>query len=488
MPPRAQFRASLRLRLTLWLVAIALSIHVALALVVLFYQRVGVERFLDSSILERTSTIAAAMQSEQLAIDDDEAARLASNALRLVAFDRIFVALYGPDGSLVASNARGDAPPFARVREQLGNSRRVVVRSECYPPLADEPCMTIPSRGVVIPLLQPGHGTCTLLVAATDDFADQLSSLVGWVLGVTVPIGVLAAAIAGWVVAGIATRPLREIGEFASSLLPEHLDRPVHLHAGTREVADLERKLDDARGRLQAALQSQDRFISNVSHELKTPVAVLLAEAQTLPRERWDTPQRRFVESVIDEMRRLGRMVDSFLALTRLRAGKGAVRVGACNLNDVVLESMASCATMARSQGIALQPELLDSDHDPTVRGEPELLRVLLDNLVRNAIRFSPPGGRVRVLVSEEEDHTIVAVEDEGPGVPESLMPRLFDRFTQGTAERTRGRGHGLGLSIAQGLAELHGGLIRARNLPVCGCRFELALPRANHESPVSLT
>lgn len=132
---------------------------------------------------------------------------------------------------------------------------------------------------------------------------------------------------------------------------------------------------------------------------------------------------------------------------------------------------------MALQHGVRLRLDLEEEPLPLIVLGENELLRVMVDNLVRNAIRFSSKGQAIDIAVFRTTESSSICVRDEGPGIPTELLDTLFDRFTQAPAETARGRGHGLGLSIAQGIAELHGGRISVRNLPEAGAEFTVTLP-----------
>ncbi|MDB5295116.1 MAG: integral rane sensor signal transduction histidine kinase, partial [Phycisphaerales bacterium] len=305
----------------------------------------------------------------------------------------------------------------------------------------------------------------------------------------TLPVGLLAAAAAGWAVAGVAVRPLARLRRIAADLRPDTLSRPIDVGSDTAELTDLQAELDDARRRLDAGYEAQERFVANVSHEVKTPITAILTEAQLLARERDLAPNvRRFVDSTSDEMRRLNRLVESFLLLTRVRHGQppaGTTR--RVSVNDLVMESVEHCGPMADLHGVRLEPELVagaDDDPDLAVRGDPELLCTMLDNLVRNAVRFSPRGDAVRVSVrpggGDNGDalpgHVSVYVRDRGPGIAPMVLDKLFGTAARREADAP-GRGTGLGLEIAQGIAELHGGRVQARNLPDVGCELHVALP-----------
>jgi signal transduction histidine kinase len=246
------------------------------------------------------------------------------------------------------------------------------------------------------------------------------------------------------------------------------------------EIAELRSELEVARLRLREAFAAQDRFISNVSHELKTPIAVLLTEAETLNQSELGPAGEEFVRSSIEEMKRLAAMIESFLVLTRIRVGKAHPFDKRFSIVEATVEAVAHCEKLARQHGVSVLPIAAEgADLDVEVVGDPMLAQVMVEGLVRNAIRFSPSGDRVEVRVERSGDRVTVQVRDNGPGIPEEIRSRLFERFVQATSEAQRGRGTGLGLSIAQGIAELHGGIISFENQAPMGCTFTIRLPIA---------
>jgi signal transduction histidine kinase len=230
--------------------------------------------------------------------------------------------------------------------------------------------------------------------------------------------------------------------------------------------------------RIQDGFVAKERFLTNVSHEIKTPIAVLLIEAQTVNREDCSADVRRFMDTVEEEMTRLGKLVESFLTLTRLQSGRGPAMLKRYCVNDLVTDAISSCNTMARQHQVSLQPVLLADEEtvDAAVVGDPDLLRTLVENLIRNSIRFSSAGEPVEVIGEVAGDHVHVRVRDTGPGIPPDRLGTIFDRFAQAHNTERQGRGHGLGLAIAKGIAELHGGTVEAHNRPERGCEFIVRL------------
>ncbi|MCG3124599.1 MAG: Adaptive-response sensory-kinase SasA [Phycisphaerales bacterium] len=476
----ARAQISLRLRLTLWIAAISMVIHLTLSVLVLVYQKLSVQNYFDSRFDARIIRIISALNASEFEVGSQQWQNIASENLWTPNNDPYLATLYQVrsvvDADPIVSTA-GSPIDGRTVLQWLGRDRREAVRRDRVPVLetAQDPAARF--RTFLRRLDGPGGHQFVLAVSATDTPAmvavQQLSS----VLLMAIPGGVLAAGVAGYVISGIVLRPIRELRHLTGAMYPEHLDRTVNVQVGVPELAALQHELEDSRRRLRASLVAHDRFISNVSHELKTPVAVLLTEAQTIDRTGMSPDQARFVESVAEEMRRVGRMIESFLTLTRVRAGKALAHTERCDLNEVIMQSVETCMAMARQHSVEIEPTLLEDTEDTTVYGDAELLRIMIDNLVRNAIRFSPKGGTVEIGLHGEVDRWVIVVRDLGPGIPSEIMGNLFDRFTQGGSETIRGRGSGLGLSIAQGIAELHAGVINVQNLQP-GCQFEISIPK----------
>jgi signal transduction histidine kinase len=450
--------------------------------VVMLYQQAAVNDFFDTRLRGRGEALATEIRARDMAVTDADLDRLVHEGAQFIPYERFLATLYAPSGEVVASNMR-PAPEFAEVSAWAEKGHDGALLLEGVASLSGEGD-TSPAHGSLRRVADSTGREYSLLVATPGRLVGSMQGLVSRVLLVVLPVGVLASALAGWLISGLALRPLKELRLMAGSLAPESIDTPVAAES-SREASEVRKELEDARTRLRAALHAQDRFISNVSHELKTPVAVLLTEAQTLDQSGLTNDQRVFVNSVVDEMRRLGRMVESFLTLTHLRSGKAVANIRRCAMNDIVMESVSGLTAMARQYDVRVEPRLEEAG-DLAVDGNMELLRIMVDNLIRNAIRFAPGQTPVQARVERDNGHCVLLVTDRGPGIPPDVIERLFDRYSQSSPQPARGRGYGLGLSIAQGIAELHGGKIAARNDDGGGCAFEVRLPAAGVTSPVS--
>jgi len=302
------------------------------------------------------------------------------------------------------------------------------------------------------------------------------------VMLVVVLFGMATAAVASWYVTGRMLRPLRAIARKADRLSVASLGERIGA-GGRDEVAEVAASLDAMLDRLQSSFAAQERFLSIVSHELKTPLAVLLGQAQVLARQSRSAEEyERFITTVQDEARSLSRTVESLLTLAKAEAGFPQVSKSPVSVNEVTMNAVTRCAPLADHREVKLATTLAmpgEQKPEPIIEGDAELLGLMISNLLRNAIRYAPPDSAVDVHVVAEDNRVEIAIRDRGPGIPEEFIDRVFDRFFQVPKDAGAFQGSGLGLTIARGVAELHGGGITVRNLSDAGCEFCIGLPLA---------
>ena len=192
-----------------------------------------------------------------------------------------------------------------------------------------------------------------------------------------------------------------------------------------------------------------------------------------------------FVAGVQEEMRSLKQVIESLLVLARADAGLPATSRTPQSPNDVAMEAVQRCQPFAAQRSVRLAPHLLSLDGDaaePMILGDAELLVTMMSNLLRNAVRFSPPARAVELVLGATREQVEFVVRDSGPGIPAEALPRLFERFMQIKGASAEQRGTGLGLAIAKSVATAHGGTISVRNRPEGGCEFRVTLPA---EAPI---
>jgi signal transduction histidine kinase len=248
------------------------------------------------------------------------------------------------------------------------------------------------------------------------------------------------------------------------------LGRAFNIMAARLEEADrARRELEDARRHLIAA----------VSHDLRTPLASIRAMVEAVNDRVVSDAETvdRYMRAIAGEVDRLSRLIDDLFELSRLDAGALSLHLEPGSLRDLLSDTLEALQPQAQRKGLRLCGQV-DSDLPPVMMDAARIQRVLY-NLVQNAIRHTPPDGTIVLEAQEDAGAVRVDVVDSGEGVPASDLPRIFERFYRGEKSRARGQGGaGLGLAIAKGLIEAHGGRIWAQNLPGRGARFSFVLPK----------
>jgi signal transduction histidine kinase len=253
------------------------------------------------------------------------------------------------------------------------------------------------------------------------------------------------------------------------------------VHERTAQLEATYRQLEASHARLREVDQLKSDFLGNVSHELRTPLAAVKGYVDNLldgvAGPLTDKP-RHYLGRVRDNTDRLGRMVSDLLDLTRIEAGKIELIPRALPVDDLVADAVDGLRHVADERRVRVDPDLAPC---PPVWADPDRVHQILTNLLGNAIKFSPPGGRVTVAARPDAGSLVrLAVEDSGPGIPAAERERVFDKFYQvGRAEPERPPGTGLGLTISRHLVELHGGRIWVEDASDGGAAFVLLLPAA---------
>lgn len=298
---------------------------------------------------------------------------------------------------------------------------------------------------------------------------------------VLIPVALLLVGLGSWLMARRSLAPIGRVARETRELTVANFDRRIPVPRGKDEVSEMVVTINGMLDRLRAGFRAHERFIADAAHELKTPVAVLLGEAQVLSRQaRSPEEYDHFVTGVESEMRRLSQILDSLLTLARANAGFPISLATPVSLNDVVTEAVARCSAQANQREVRLVPRLWlpgPKEPEPIVKGDEDLLCSLVVNLVRNAVRNSPAGGPVETELDLAGEEIRIAVRDGGPGIPEEFVERIFDEFFRIPGRDSSAGVAGLGLAIAKGIAQLHGGSISVANLPGGGCEFVVRLP-----------
>lgn len=301
-----------------------------------------------------------------------------------------------------------------------------------------------------------------------------------WLL---IPLALGAAAVVGLITATRALAPVYRIIDSARAIKPGDLSARVPVPEET-ELNQLALTLNDLLERLQMAFESQEQFIADASHQLKTPLAIIRGELDVF-RKTPRTPEETagLLLSLSQEVNQLAKMVDDLLLLARFDSGAPVPAFTVVRFDEILLEAVAQLDKRARDGGveIAFNMQSLDDSgqaSDFEAPGDADLLRGLFFNLIENAIKYSPHGRRVDVELTGSAEAIRVEVSDQGPGIEAEELDRVFDRFYRGSRRQHQIAGVGLGLSIAKRIAKFHGAELAVRSQVGEGTTFSFEIPK----------
>lgn len=278
-----------------------------------------------------------------------------------------------------------------------------------------------------------------------------------------------------WRIVGRSLAPLDRLARAVGSRTPSALD-PIAEEGAPEEALPLVRSLNDLLGRLEVALAAQRAFVADAAHELRTPLAALKLQAQLVERARDEGERAAALTDLLAGLDRAAHVVQQLLTLARAEPGAAATPAQVVRLADLVAQAVADHALLADAKRIDLGARQTHGEATAAaVAGDPAALRTMLANIVDNAIRYTPGGGRVDVAAGVAGDRPYLEVSDDGPGIPAAERERIFDRFYRRNA--TQGSGTGLGLAIVKAIAGRHGASIAVGDAPGGGLTVRVEFP-----------
>jgi signal transduction histidine kinase len=296
--------------------------------------------------------------------------------------------------------------------------------------------------------------------------------------GLSLPVRATLAALLGLVIVQVLARgmtsPLREMADAASAMARGDYGKRVRA-TSRDEVGDMARAFNVMAAELGDADRMRRELVANVSHELRTPLGALQALLENLV-DGVEPPDPAALRTALAQTERLGRLVSQLLDLSRLESGALEVEHVSFGIRTLLEQAARECALGDRPVRLKVRVE----PGDLKTTGDPERLHQVVANLLDNAVRHSPPEGRVWLSAhAATAGRTTIVVADEGPGIPPEEVERVFERFHRTDAARaTRDGGTGLGLAIARWIVDAHGGVIRAEPREPRGCRMVVEIPR----------
>jgi heavy metal sensor kinase len=289
-------------------------------------------------------------------------------------------------------------------------------------------------------------------------------------------VGVLAAGVAAWFLARAALTPVERMRRQATAISALDQQATLEVPHTRDEVAALATTFNDLLRRLQDALRRQRSFVAVAGHELRTPLAILTSELELAGRPGRSRAELALaIEEATGETDRLVQLAEDLLVLAQSDESASFVQLGDTDLVPVIGLVMAASESRLRARDVSLHlsaPAVLVATADAT------RIRQAIENVVDNAIRFSPAGSTVTITLRRDGDAAVVEVVDQGPGLPPDFLPRAFERFSRPDGNRDRNHGgSGLGLAIVQTIVHAHGGHVEIGNAPEGGAQVTLCVP-----------
>jgi len=398
----------------------------------------------------------------------------------------------GPEnfgGEVMAHNAGQHTPYWIRILDSRG---RVIAETpqmdRLIPtdsfPVAQEPMEAIRTRkdyrsaGKLFSLVSfnehSGGEVYTLQLAQDRSSDEQVERNFALLFIAVLFCGVLASALIAIIVTRRGLRPLREMTESLTRIGPDQLKQRIGSTGWPRELQPLAIAFDQMLKRLDDSFTRLSQFSADLAHELRTPIANMLGEAQVaLTRDRTAADYRETIESTVAECERLSRIVDNLLFVARVDAASEPIARKCFDARTAVEKIAAFYQMVADDHNVTIS-----CTGDGQIYADPDLFERVIGNLLENALRFTPEHGSIGIAVSKHNSNFQVTVRDNGCGIAAEHLPRVFDRFYR--AESSRGSdGAGLGLALVKSIVELHGGTAAIQSEPNHGTTVVLTFPTA---------
>ncbi|HTV38978.1 MAG TPA: ATP-binding protein [Candidatus Sulfotelmatobacter sp.] len=380
-----------------------------------------------------------------------------------------YFVILGRDGKEIGSSTNADAALNSKVStevlEQENAPPRIIPDRRSMPP------SFYSNQGRVLARVLPSGETVWVGCSIVPEL-NALQNTMFWLVGAGMIILLFGLA-GGWWISSRAIRPVENISATAVRISAGDLSQRINVAETESELGRLAAVLNSTFARLESAFAQQKQFASDAAHELRTPVSVILTQAQTaLARERDAKDYRQTVEACQRAAQRMRKLISALLELARLDAGQEPLKRLSFDLGKTITECVELVRPLADERGIRMSADAAPLE----ITGDAEKLSLVVTNLLTNAIEYNHDGGEVKVATHREDNMAVLTVSDTGRGIPPEDLPRVFERFYR--ADRSRSSGNaGLGLAISKAIVSAHGGTIEVASEEHAGAVFTVRLP-----------
>jgi two-component system OmpR family sensor kinase len=454
---------SIRLRLTLWYLVVFGFLLTGFSIYVYSQLSLDLYKEFDASLV-RTSRAAARYFIDGL--ERTDAMDSGHDTIAEFPLDNISIAIFRSGQLLMDSNTEiTDVISSTQILSQLNTSGQVY--------LANAPSHR--NRLAAISFKEGPIDYSLVLSAPLDNLLERLTRM-RRIIFFGLPTTLSLVLISSYLLVRKSLEPVTRMSRQAEHISIKNLDERLPISNSRDELGQLATVFNAMLSRLETSFRVMREFVADASHELRTPLAIVHGEAEVcLAHDRSKSEYQQSLAIVRDQSKRMTRIVADMLALARADAGQQRLRIEELYLNDLVEECCADAQSLAAPKGVNITFEGVE---DISFRGDDELLRRMVLNLLRNAIHYTPTGGSIVVKLEREMTVVRLVVSDSGIGISPESASRIFDRFYRVDSSRSRADGgSGLGLSIAKLAAEAHRGSIELASLLGSGSKFTVSLP-----------
>jgi len=299
----------------------------------------------------------------------------------------------------------------------------------------------------------------------------------------SLPVVLLIVSAGGYMLVRRSLKPVENIRATAEQITFGNLSNRLPVAATGDALEHLSVTLNQMLERLDNAYQQVSRFSADASHELRTPLTIMRGELESIIQRESGLPEtlRERIGSVLEETERLSHITESLFAISRLDAGEGKAKPVTVYLVDLVKMTTDQMLLMAEEKSIEISVENL---RPVKVSGDAARLKQVVVNLLDNAIKYTPKGGRIRISITEAHHKAVLSIVDTGIGIPADALPHVFERFYRADKARSREQGGaGLGLSIVRSICQAHGGTVEIESVENKGTTCRVILPLAEAEA-----
>jgi heavy metal sensor kinase len=477
------FFRSLRFRLTLWY---TLALAVILAASGLFWH-MYLSRQLHILVDERLLLIAEEVSSFHFAAHDGFSMMEppgADHCEKLEIFIRShnwgsFVQVVNGRGSIACSSSNLKTFHLPLDKAALQNAAQGRPHFETVRTLTPAPL-----RLLTFPIIMQGRVTDLVQVGESLEQVEGTLEHLRLILLTFSPLAIAALSIGGWFLAGRALAPVVRISRAARKINAENLYQRLPTTGTQDEIAQLAETFNSMLARLENSFDKVRQFTGDASHELRTPLAILKGETEVALRWAKEPEELRgTLESNLEEINRMDRILEDLLALARSEAGELHLNIVEFSLSDMLQDLYLQGRTLGAPKNISVSLNLQVTEEIRLEGDQLQLTRMFL-NLVTNAIKYTPEGGQVSISLAVRGHEAVVAVADTGIGIAREHLAHIFDRFYRVDEARNRQvGGTGLGLAIVKSIIDAHGGRIDVESAPDQGSEFTVYLPLAGPHS-----